>query len=376
MRILHCTHSIDCGGLQRQLSYLAPEQAKRGHEVHVAYLHGGFFAKKLSNTGVRLHHIKNITDWNREIPIKFSLLDLRVPWQMFFLIKKIKPDIIQTWFKEMDIPVGLIAARKKIPWVIREPNSYRKWTSTISNLLRKFIGKKAQAIVSNSGSGDKYWEMSGFVGKRHVIRNALPYEKILSSSTKISTSEIIPGENFILYAGRLMQKGKNILTLIKGLAQFLHNNNDIKALICGDGPYRSKVIQEIQKHKIADKLILRSFIDDKHLWALMRKAKAFVFPSLIEGCPNAVLEAMACGCPLVVSDISEHKEFLDESMAWFVDPNSPEAIAQGIKRVLANPNQAQKKAHLAQLKAKNWQSIAKMAKDYEKVYREIKEKNS
>ncbi len=54
------------------------------------------------------------------------------------------------------------------------------------------------------------------------------------------------------------------------------------------------------------------------VWALMKKASVFVSLSAYEGCPNTVMEAMACGCPIIVSDIPEHREILDEQSALFV----------------------------------------------------------
>jgi glycosyltransferase involved in cell wall biosynthesis len=71
-----------------------------------------------------------------------------------------------------------------------------------------------------------------------------------------------------------------------------------------------------------------------NLWDLMSCADAFVSLSRFEGCPNAVLEAMACGCPVVVSDIPAHREMLDESSARFADPDDTAKAAAELKATL------------------------------------------
>ncbi len=370
MKILHCVHSIDCGGLQRQLSYLAPEQVKNGHDVHVAYLRGNFFAEKLILSGIKLHHIKNISDVHPKFRIGFSLIDPRVIIQLRNIIKKIQPNIIQTWFREMDIPAGLLATRYQIPWILREANSYRKWPNTIFNLVRRHIGKKANAIIANSQAGDKYWYLSKYPHQRYIIRNALPFNEINKTKENFPDIGISAGKNYILYAGRINSRIKNMDTLTSALINIVSKNR-VKAIICGDGPYKPRIKKLIKKYHLEKKIILSGYLQDKELWTLMKKARLFVSASKVEGCPNVVLEAMACGCPLVLSDIPEHREFLDDNSAWFVDQNDPATISAMIEKVLNNPSEAKKRAARAKNLAKNWQSINTMVKAYENVYKEI-----
>ncbi len=71
-----------------------------------------------------------------------------------------------------------------------------------------------------------------------------------------------------------------------------------------------------------------------NLWAWMKRASVFVSPSYFEGNPTTVLEAMAVGCPLVVSRIPEHEEILDSASAVFCNPDSAEDIARATKECL------------------------------------------
>ena len=99
----------------------------------------------------------------------------------------------------------------------------------------------------------------------------------------------------------------------------------------------------------------------------------FVSVSYLEGQPNAVIEAMACGCPLVVSDIPMHREFLDESCALFVDPDDPAAIAAAIGSCLADAEAARARSRAARERAAGW-TVSGMAHSYDRVYAECLER--
>jgi glycosyltransferase involved in cell wall biosynthesis len=104
------------------------------------------------------------------------------------------------------------------------------------------------------------------------------------------------------------------------------------AMLCGEGPQREELERQIATLPTRDAIRLAGYRTD--LAALMSRAAVLVSPSLFEGHPNAVLEAMALSCPLVVSDIRQHREILDERSAVFCPTNSSAEIAAGIECVL------------------------------------------
>jgi glycosyltransferase involved in cell wall biosynthesis len=76
---------------------------------------------------------------------------------------------------------------------------------------------------------------------------------------------------------------------------------------------------------------------------------------------------MACGCPLVVSDIPAHREILDERTACFVKASEPDAVAEAVKANLTPDSAAQGRMRAAQSRAAEW-TIEKMARSYERLY--------
>jgi glycosyltransferase involved in cell wall biosynthesis len=105
----------------------------------------------------------------------------------------------------------------------------------------------------------------------------------------------------------------------------------------------------------------------------MKRADVFAFPSRFEGCPIVVMEAMACGCPLVVSDIPAHREILDDRSARFADPEDPAEIAEAIKTTLSSGGPARARAQAAQARVAEW-TVEAMARRYEQLYSSVIER--
>lgn len=355
MRIVHIIPNLSGGGAERQLGYLAPELVRMGHDVHIAYSKEGPNNPQLP--GVMLHQIRSRSNY-----------DPYLLWQLVRLFRHIKPDVIQTWILQMDILGGMTARLVGIPWIFREPSSSLAYISTWKHRLRAQIGSGAYAVVSNSRGGDEYWRgrNNGRL-RRFIIPNALPLEEI-ERAVPFPSSEIggSPDQKIVLYLGRF-DKGKNLEGLVRALVR-VSRNPTVVSFLCGDGPMRQAIERMIHEEGLSGRVFLPGYV--MNAWSWMKRADVFVSVSLFEGMPNTVMEAVACGCPVVVSDIPQHREILDESEATYVLPGNPDDIASGIERLLGTREEAKQKAILAKGRTSEW-SITDMAKRYERTYLDI-----
>lgn len=107
------------------------------------------------------------------------------------------------------------------------------------------------------------------------------------------------------------------------------------------------------------------------VWSALKRADLSVSISRFEGQPNAVLEAMACRCPLVVSDIPAHREFLDDKAALLVPRfDDPESVSNALLAALDDRDAALRRSEEAWRRVQGW-SIPLIAQQYEGLYAEV-----
>lgn len=353
MRLLYCIPDFGHGGAERQLSYLAAELARAGHEVHLASRRGGPNLDRMLAAGVVWHRLGGLC--NRDPVIFLKLVGL---------IRKLRPDVVQTILTPMDILGGAAALLTRTRWVLRESSSAPLYGAGLRHRLRTALGRLADAVVSNSAGGYDYWRPAREGRPLCVIPNAVPLDEIAASDpARVSGFAFGPEEKVVLYAGR-MDEGKNVESVIAALAR-VAADVPFAAVFCGDGPRRRSAERLARELGVAHRVVFTGYVNN--LWDLMKRADVLVSLSRFEGCPNVVLEAMACGCPLVVSDIPAHREILDERSALFVSPCDPEEAARALKATLSCGDSARRRAGAARARAAA-QTVEASARLYEQTY--------
>jgi len=370
MKILYCIPNLEHGGAERQMSYIAAELARLGHEVHVASRASGPNLERILASGAVWHCLgkSDIRDYGKYGSRTSHLLAAAdVLWRLIGLIRKIRPDIIQTVLAPMDVLGGTAALLTGAPWVLKECSAALVYTTYRRYWLRFAFGSLANGVIANSEHGKDYWRKAHTQDRLYVIPNAIPIAEIRQAQFRDNTLNLKSDDKVVLYAGRI-DIGKNVEGLIGALA-LIQNDVSFKLIICGEGANRASVEQMARELGIADRVIFTGYVDN--LWELMKRANAFVSLSRCEGCPNVVLEAMACECPLIVSDIPAHREMLNEKEALFVNLDDPEAAARAILSTLTDTAATQARAESAGANVNQRPSLEVAARKHEAAYREV-----
>jgi len=139
------------------------------------------------------------------------------------------------------------------------------------------------------------------------------------------------GERYILHVGTL-QPRKNLVRLVDAFSEL--GDSGVQLVLAGKrGWLAEPVFQRVKELGLGDAVRFPGYVEDSDLPALLSGAACFAFPSLHEGFGFPVLEAQACGTPVVASSLSSVPEVAGEA-ALFVDPSDSGALAQALARIL------------------------------------------
>ena len=347
-RILHLIPTLEGGGAERQLALLANAQMRSGHEVHIGLVRLGTHSRGLDpavavhQADARSHHDPRLVAWAAR------------------LLRRLRPDVVQTWLPMMDVVGGVAARFTGTPWLISERSSASAYAPGWKHRLRGALARGADAIVANSRGGEAYWRGVAPQAPRRVIGNAVPLERIRAAQPAETP------DRTVMFVGRLSAE-KRLSVLLRGFAAA---NGTVLGplLLCGEGPERPALEQLVAELGLGERVRFLGFRPD--VWALLQAAAVVVNPSAFEGCPNVVLEAMAAGRPLVVSDIPAHRELLDEQAAWLVDPEDPAALSTALGEALADPAEAARRSAEATRRVEAF-TVSRIVEQYEEVYGQV-----
>ncbi len=164
----------------------------------------------------------------------------------------------------------------------------------------------------------------------------------------------IPDGKIILMSVGELTKRKNHMVVIDALARL--KEYDILYVICGDGPMKARLRAKAEELGVRDRVKLLGFRKD--IAELHKAADIFVFPSLQEGLPVAVMEAMASGLPIVASKIRGNEDLISNNQGgYLVNPMDSEQVAKAIEKMIQNPKKREK------MEKRNLEIIAKYGQE-------------
>ena len=140
----------------------------------------------------------------------------------------------------------------------------------------------------------------------------------------------VRSDDFVLLSVGELSKNKNHEVVIRAMFVLKQYNklNHLKYMLCGNGPYESKLRELSEKLGVADNIQFLGFRTD--IAEICNCSDLFVFMSYREGLPVALMEAMACGLPAVCSNIRGNTDLIEDKKTGLIVDNDPEAVAKAI----------------------------------------------
>jgi glycosyltransferase involved in cell wall biosynthesis len=255
------------------------------------------------------------------------------------VVRQWRPDAAIVFFGLPNGPVGwYLKKRFHLPYVIAlqggdvpgfGPNAYAEWHRTLAGLLRR-LWADADAVIANSGSLAAFARRSA----PNQIIDVIPAGADVTGITPKTIYATRGGGLRLLFVGRLVRE-RGLDVLIKALAT-LPLDLPWRLVLAGDGPEWTNLAGLAARHNIAERIEVSGWVKREDLPGIYRDADIFVLPSRIDGTPNALLEAMAAGLPVIGTRVANTKEAVVEGTTGFlVEPEDVEGLAKAIT-TLAN----------------------------------------
>lgn len=326
MKILVVSHEFPPigGGGANACYFLTKGFVEQGHQVTLVTANYQGMPEEEELNGVRIIRVNALRAHKEHCSFKEMLSYLMKALPVADkLQKKERFDVCLVFFGIPSGPIGYWLKKKyKLPYVIRfgggdVPGFQERFTKVYKLIAPaiKAIWKKADALVANS-QGLKDMALDFYDKKDfQIICNGVdtevfyPIEKQESEECKI------------LFVSRLIER-KGLQYVIPDLKKLQEKTEKkVRLIIVGDGPYRSQLEALVKENGVEDMVCFEGQKNKEELVPYYQEADIFILPSSKEGMPNVVLEAMACGLPVIMTPCEGSSELIGNN-GFIVEQNS------------------------------------------------------
>jgi len=359
IKILHLTTDSRIGGTEKNIISLVTRLNRDRYEnIVVALLSGGELVERLRGSGIEVECLG--------MRNKF---DLPAVFKLFRILREKKVDILHTYLFHANILGRIVGRLAKVPIIISslrvmERRRYHLWLDRWTNgmvdmetcvceAVRKYTLEKAKIRPD----------------KLVTIRNGIDREEYplsIALDDKRKELDIAPDSLILGTVGRLHEQ-KGYVYLLKAMPAVLRKYPQAVLLIVGDGHLKGKLNNLCFKLQINKAVKFLGFRKDiKELMALM---EVFILPSLWEGMPNVLLEAMALGKPIVATRVGGAEELIEDGVTGLlVSPFDEGALAEAIINILTRGDKRRELGEMAKEEARRRFPLELMVEETEKLY--------
>jgi len=210
--------------------------------------------------------------------------------------------------------------------------------------------------------------------KFQLLNYGFPAKRIISVPNGVNTQLFYPNNerinhHNIVFIGRLVAE-KGVRTLIQAIAILQDEFPNISLDIIGDG-YDKKELQNMAKDLKLEQSVF--FLGKKNkIYVFLNRADIYVQPSLHEGLPNSLIEAMACGLPVVVTNVGGMPDIVKDSVDGFVvEPSNVNSLVNAIRKLLYNPALRDQMGAAGRSKIEKYYSLEFVTDNYITLYQQL-----
>ena len=388
MKILHIIDSGGLYGAEVMLLNLVAEQVRQGIEPIIASIgEHGIPEKPLETAAVK-----------RGLPLeRFRMrpgLNIAGVMKVLRFARAEKVDILHSHGFKGNILFGLMPRfMRRLPlvttlhgwtwtggwsrmalyeWLDRLSLSFIDRVVVVSESMRSRVGLKNICVINNGIPINDSTDSNNRVLRTGNRKQGLKDSTNPLDSTNAIDSKIVAFCNggFTIGAIGRLSKEKGFDILLNAVKQVAETHHHVKLLILGEGGERNDLEATVERLGLGERVLMPGYVKDAKQYLPL--FGLFALPSLTEGLPMVILEAMAAGVPIVATRVGGLPDVLGNGEAGsLVEPGNVDALRDGLLKVLDNPENARMKAVTARQRVSDRYSSHSMAASYLEIYRQL-----
>jgi glycosyltransferase involved in cell wall biosynthesis len=328
LKVLQLIPTLDRSGAEKQMVLLAKGLPKDRFRVEaVALTRLGPLEGELRDAGVPVTLIGK--------PLKVDPFALA---RLTRFLKAGRFDVLQTWVFAANAYGRVAAHRAGTPVVVTAEMAVDLWKTRGHLAIDRRLARWCDKVVGNSNAVVEFYRKAGLADEKlaMIYSGIAPEEPPAADRAGVRAGFGWPADApVVLFAGRLMPQ-KGVADLVAALDLLQHVRPGVKTLIAGGGPLKGELEETAHAFRLDDSVRFLGHRDD--VPRLLAASDLLVLPSLYEGLPNVVLEAMWFGKPVVATAAPGTTEVVaDGSTGLLVPVHNPPALAAAIRAVTDDP---------------------------------------
>jgi glycosyltransferase involved in cell wall biosynthesis len=362
IKMLHIQLLPLLSGVQNFMIQLCVGLDRDKYDIYVISRGGGPLAEKVVSMGWTHIAINSLVR-------NFSIRDWRAAWDIWRVLRKLKPDIVHTHSSKTGFLGRILSRISGVKLVIHTINSFpfhsfqNKIIWAFYAILESFAAFFAHFNVCvNVHERDLAIHRLGFNRKKTLtIYNATPLHPQQKVYTDNETLKIISVHRF--------EKVKNVVSTIEQAIKIVQKYDQVFFTFFGDGELWEKCRQKVIDSNTSERISLPGW--DNNIIEQLLAHDVFLLNSFFEGLSIATLEAMSVGLPVICSNVKGNNELVDEKNGWLINPVSSDELESVVVQILANKDILSEKGSESYKKVATTFSYDTFIAGYKELYSKI-----
>jgi glycosyltransferase involved in cell wall biosynthesis len=349
LRVVHVTGCLDIGGQEKLLVEFAKHVDRERFELRFVSLGSrGMLADDLETQGWPVTAL----DIN-------AGLYLRLPWRLANLFRQWQTDIVHTHNERPLIYSAPAASLARTARVIHTKHGRGTGNTPRQNFLTGLTARLTDRFVCVSDDCARLAVEQGVASKRVMtLHNGIDLQRFAFTGPCPTGPAVI--------VARLCAD-KDLATLLEAVALVIRDAADFRLVIAGDGPCMSDLRQQADRLNLTNHVQFLGMVQD--VPALLKQARMYVLSSISEGVSLTLLEAMACGLPIVATRVGGTPEVVADGVTGLlVPPRDPAALASALLRLHRDEAATQRLGRAGRDRVEQDFDIRRMVASYEALY--------